>query len=250
MRKIYITTAVLSFLYALLSQLPAQVAWQWYAPQASEQGIYLHGIEGRLNDGHARHATIQGLKLDSPKWDSSILALLAAQLRMQIGGAIDDYPVTGLLKVSPYGGTQVSQLEGAIPLTRLIPLLQLPFAPLNGVLALDIDHLKAGETRVTAIDGQVSLRAAEWTLMKPGVPLGTLKAELSTEDDVLIAVLSSEGPLELEGRCTLTADNQYVAEIRLRAARAADPRLENLLKTLGRPSEGWYRINYKGQLPG
>lgn len=250
MRKLYIATALIFFTYALLAQLPARLAWQWVDEVAAENEVWLHGVQGKLPAASATLLNVRSLMVEQPTWTIDLLPLVIGQVHIDFNGNLDSYPVVGHLRLSATGSLTLSDLDAALQLATLAPMLQLPVMPLNGILSIDMNRLIAKGESLTHAQGRAVIRNAEWLLMKPPAPLGDLTADITTLDDVITADLSSQGPLEIKGSCTLNRDGQYTADIQLRAAANAPARLGNLLKSIGQPTAGWYRIKTQGQIPG
>lgn len=249
MRKLYIAIAVIAFIFSLISQIPAKVAWQWWGDDAAANEVYLYGIQDRLFEGSASQAFVGQLAIDKPSWTAKYLPLLLAQYRVAVRGTVDGYPLQASARLAPYGSTALYDLKAALNLKTIMPLLQLPLMPAQGLLSLDMDKIRLKGNVANFAEGKAELRNAQWLLMRPSLALGTLSAEISTENEIITAQVSSEGPLLIRGKCTLNPDGHYATDIQLRSSPGADPRLGNLLKTLGQPKDGWYLIKMQGNLP-
>ena len=250
MRKLYIATALLVFIAALITQLPAKLVWSWVQDDAAAQSVYLNGISGSAYNGQANSATVQGLLIKQPGWSGNYLPLLIGRTSFDISGSLDGYPLDVEASATPAGALLLGQSTGALTVARIAPLLKLPIIPLDGLISFDIQHARAAAERLEAIEGQVQLRNASWKLIKPPVPLGNLTADLRTEDQVIIADLSSDGPLEVKGEAKLNPDGSYEADIQIRGASDSDQRLKNLLKLLGKQVNGCHTIKQSGRIPG
>ncbi|GEM_PF-2940162 len=246
MRKLYIATAVITLLLGLIVQMPARLAWQWWG----SPGVVLTSPQGTVFDGQARYLGMQSLLLENLHWDAHFWPMLTLRMRYALTAEIDKYPVKTQLTLAPTGSIHLADLQGGLPLAAVAPLMRLPVMPLDGLLAVDMSSAKARGQTLREATGMIEIRNAEWLLMKPNLPLGNLRAEVSTQDDVITAELSSTGDLQIQGQARLHEDGSYEADIRLRGRPEAGQRLDNLLKTLGRPVDGWYRIQTKGNLPG
>lgn len=248
MRKIYLATAILAFFCALVTQLPARLAWQWWGTDAMQSGVVVAGIEGTLFEGTASGLYFQALQVMQPRWRGHFWPLLTWRMRFDIDGSLDDYPLHTRLTLGPGNRARFKDLQLALPASRIAPLLQLPVMPLAGMVSTDIQNLKFRHDRVTRATGRIELRNAEWLLVRPPIKLGNLQADISTDEDIITAELGSEGPLQMQGQVRLLADGSYQADIRLRAGTEAGERLGNLLRTLGQPVEGWHLFKSQGRL--
>ncbi len=250
MRKLYIATAITAFLIALVTQFPAKIAWQWLADDAAANGVFISNPDGTAFNGSAGGITLTGLTIESPRWQAQYWPLLIAQLRLQFNARFDGYPLVSTIKIKPTGSLSLRDMEAAARLSTLAPLFQLPLMPLNGLLVADMKKVKIENEHLSQLRGRAVIKNAEWIMMRPALPLGNLQADISTRDELITAELSSEGQLLIRGTATLNAEGRYEADIQLRGNSGADPRLGNLLKTLGQANDGWYRIKTQGQLPG
>ncbi len=250
MRKLYIATAVIAFLIALLTQLPARTAWQWLADDAAANGFFISNPDGTAFNGSAAGISVAGLSIKSPRWQTQYWPLLIAQLRLQLNASFDGYPLVSTIKLKPTGSLGLRDVEAAAQLSTLAPVFQLPLMPLSGLLVVDMDEVEVESNHLGQLRGHAVIKNAEWIMMRPALALGNLQADITTRDEMITAELSSEGPLLIRGTATLNTAGHYEADIQLRGDSGADPRLNNLLKTLGQPSDGWYRIKTQGQLPG
>lgn len=249
MKKLYIGTAILAFIIALVAQFPARLAWNVFGTHADPAQIQVINISGTALSGQASVLLRNSLVLKAQQWDARFLPLLIGRLKYDLAGTLESYPINGVITLLPTGSVRIADLQISMPVKLITPLLPVPIMPFNGMLSVDVNDISLTSQKLKHASGVAEVRNAEWTLMRPALPLGNLRADLSTEDGTVNADLSSTGALELAGQAKLLPENGYEIDIRLRSRPEAEERLNNLLKTLGRPVDGWYRIKMQGTLP-
>jgi hypothetical protein len=250
MRFSYLLAGLLSFLAALLFTLPADKALSWWGGDLRDI-VRLHAPQGGIASGSASAVSIDGFALEKTDWSLKPLSLLKARIGYELNSSIKQRPAQAHVEFSLSNSVHVHALDANVSIVELLPLMGLPLLPIDGLIHADMQYMLLREERLTEAEGIIHIRNAEWRLMRPALVLGSYQLDVRTEDSLITAVISSAtgAPVDSKGSLTLDQEGHYEAEIYLRANRAADPRLGNLLKGLGKAdAQGWYRIEQQGQL--
>lgn len=241
--------AVLVFLYALLMQAPAATLYAWFAPRNGP--VQLTGIDGALKHGHVTAISFNGHPIIKDlQWHLHPLWLLLGRVALHLQGGEDATTLDGSLQWSP-GMLRASPLKLDTDLKSVLAQTGFRFVPVDGLAQLNLQHLQWDGTRLRKLQGHLQLLGLRWDLGQTPLQLGDFSADATTNAQRTInAVIKSvSGPLDLLGKASLSADNTYQIDLRLRAKPGAPPQLTDMLRSLGRPDPGGYHeIHDKGRL--
>ncbi len=249
-RRAWITAAAVGLITGLFYYFPATLAARlqtWVAPE-----LQLYGASGTLLHGHAVAAQVRGLIFEKAEWEWQPLALLLGRFSAEVRAETQRQPVAGRVSLGPGSRLRLYDFTALLETAQLGPLLGMRWLPVDGQLDVVLDELRIKGRQPRHAEGQLKLRGAQWRLLQPPAALGDLRAELRTEDDRIIADLSSDpGPLKLGGQVELDEEGGYKVDLRLQPGSEADSSLMNMLRGLGQPdADGAYRLQLQGKLPG
>lgn len=245
----YIAVAAVFFVIGLVKYLPASIAVGWVAGSTP---VTFDGVTGTLLHGEAAYASLPAGGVNNLSWSWHPAALLLGRVSADISVDTDLDTVTGSVSRGLFGGTHVSDVEGEATLGWLAKLAGYTFVPVSGRVNLDLaDARFDDDLNIAALGGRVDVSRLRYELLNPSVELGQVAARLARPDDggAAATIVDSHGPLALDGQASLTPDQAYALDVRLRARAGADDRLSRLLEQIGRPdAEGWYRVRANGRL--
>lgn len=243
-----IIVGVVAFAIGLVAFLPARVAAGWVQ---SSTPARLEGVTGTLFQGEASYASLPGGGVNNLQWTLHPAALLLGHASAHVRFDSDlDGLSTDVSRSLISGNTQVSNATGNATAGWLAKRGGYTFLPVSGRIQLNIKDARFDDAlQVSALDGQVTLSRARWELINPAIKLGSVQAVLDHGDAGVRARLTdSRGPLVIKGKATLSDNQAYTADVRLRARAGADDRLKKLLAQIGKAdSEGWHRLQQRGR---
>lgn len=240
------------FLGGLVAQAPIASLYAWMQPKEGVPSFQMHGLSGTLAAGRATALSVKGQRaLSDLDWELRPLWLLAGNLAAQLKAAAGDSVLDGQLRISPSGALKASDLMVAGGLKSLLTAIGQPYLPVDGAARLQADSLEIVDQWPVQAEGRVEIQSLAWTLARDPLPLGDFRADISTEDEVIVTELSSlSGPLELKGSARLKPDRSYESDLQLRPKTGASPVLRNLIASNGAPdAQGWYHIQKAGKVP-
>jgi general secretion pathway protein N len=234
---------ILVLLTGLLIHAPAAVVYAWTLGARTDLPVRVHGIRGQLFAGSAAQLSYGNRPIASDlhwKLRPASLLLGRAAFHVRSGGApllFDGVLASGL------GGTRVSGLKASGELRALAALAGQSFIPVNGQAGIDLDHLLLKDQWPHAAEGRIQLLSLSWALGQP-VVLGDFEAQLRSEDgNIIAAVTTLSGVVDVLGDARLNTDRSYAVDLRLRPRTDAPPMLINMLQSLGpADSEGYHRL--------
>ncbi len=245
-----ILAGALSFVVGILVQAPAALLYAWLAPKL-EAPVQLLGITGTLTRGAVTQIRQNNqLVAADVDWTLRPLSLLLAQLRYQLQS--DKAPLMFTGEVSQgISGTSLRQVNANSELRALAAAADQAFVPVNGTASLDLAELKLRDGWPVTAEGLVRLGGVAWTLGKEPVSLGDFQAQLRTEDDQIIAQISTTGGnVEVNGEARLRNDRSYDYALKLKSKADAPPMIANLMRQLGNPDgQGYYTLEKRGSAP-
>lgn len=250
-RASLIALGIGAYLAFAIATFPASVAYRWFAPDS----VVLTAVEGTVWRGSAAYGAIDGLGFSDLRWQLRPAALvtgrasLAAEARLTGGLLRSDIVATPsrITLSNLAAGVNLSTLRGRLP-----PELE----GITGHVNLQFDRLEIAGGWPVAAAGTVRVSGLSAPPLVPvrgvqTIPLGNYIARLTMADDtnIVAAVNDEGGPLQLEGRVSLTPERAYQLEARITPRpEAIDPLVEGL-KFMDPDSDGSrYVIRYQGRL--
>ncbi|HEY1076117.1 MAG TPA: type II secretion system protein N [Fontimonas sp.] len=245
-----IIAGILTFVVGLLVQAPAALLYAWIAPKAGLP-VNVLGVDGTLTQGRATQIRFGNQVLVADiDWTLRPLGLLLGRLSYQLHSGTPPLLIDG--KVSQgLTGTAFSPLVANGELRTLAAAAGQNFIPVNGVINLDLSSLQLRKDWPVAAEGTLQLNNLEWTLGKQPAPLGSYQAVLTTEDDQIVARISSlAGSVDISGEARAKPDRSYAYALKLKPKPDAPPMIANLMKQLGTPdAQGYYSLRNSVDAP-
>ena len=125
-----------------------------------------------------------------------------------------------------------------------------PQVGLTGTFEGLIDNAEIQKGGFPIVNGVVNL--VQGSVIFPRIEPGNYRADISSEDDSLIAEISSvDSPLSLDGKASINSAWQYQSDILAKASPSLNPMIMNLLRPVAGNNpgpDGSLRINRKGKI--
>src|SRR5699024_9369630 len=104
--------------------------------------------------------------------------------------------------------------------------------------------------KIVAAKGYLKVGDLTWTLTQPAVELGAYRADISTDQDGITALLkNTKAPVEFAGRVVLNPQGAWQANNKLRPDPNAKPEVKELLGYIGgKDPQGWYSVRQSGHI--
>lgn len=239
-----------ALLLGLLIEAPAGKLLPHLLPESAP--LRLYEIDGRLIDSRIGYVDTGRVAIEDLQLRLQAAPLLLGRLAAEVEAKPADAWAQGRISTGLAGQLRVDGLRATARLEDLKPVLNLPFLPVQGQLSAEIERLEFEGRALRHASGVLRLGNTVWSLSRPPAELGLFSAELKTVEDGIVAQLADqEAKLALSGELRLAPDQSYVVDLRLRPKADTPAPVANNLRTLGRTdSDGWYRVQQRGQLPG
>lgn len=242
---------VVALIIGLLLEAPAASLYAWLQPKDAPQPVQLFGLEGSFANGRVDGVVNNGRTvLADLRWSLRPLPLLLGRAAWRVNTIREPVLIDGRASLSPLGTLRLAGFRANAGLRPLLASLGYPFVPVDGQAGLDIGRLVTRKGKLLDAQGLIELQGVAWALGAPPTPLGDYRAEVETENDVIVAKVSSvAGPLELSGDARVQPDQSYELDLKLRPKPGAPPLVSNLMMQLGAPDpQGFYRLRRSGTL--
>lgn len=246
----YVLIGVFSFLFFLLSSIPASVVYPYWKDMfGNKVPVEMNSVAGSVWDGQAGILKIQKHQLQKVQWDFSVLSLILGQLKVDWGFSLGDGQATGSMGKSFFGGITVSDVDAVLPMKDLLSLFDMQSLSADGFLKLKINELSVDGGAIVSALGNVEWQDAEIAIFKP-LKLGDLEMNFEPDENGVKGILRDKGgPLETDGLLTLNTNGEYrfTGAIRVRDPSKKD--LNSAVNSLGRAGpDGKITIKYSGKL--
>lgn len=232
-----------TFLAALITLLPARVAYQMLAPEM----VRLAGVSGTIWNGRAVEGQVENIYLRNIEWRLRPLRLFAGQLaldtRFEPAGGL----VESSIGLKMGGKVLLSDLEAALSIGALQSAFPAP--GIDGNLRLSFSRLMIDNGFPTEADGSVELIGLVARGLTPA-PIGNFKADLQTTDDgVSGSVEDTAAILDVAGSLRVGADRSYSLTGLVAPTASTPEAVVNQLRFLGSANErGQREFRFEGQL--
>lgn len=245
-----IAIAVVLYLFFLVAYLPAN----WLisvAPLPST--VSFASVEGTLWDGQAGLINIDNRQLEQVSWQLSPWGLFVGQANIdyQIGNRASAVSSKGSLSYS-LSGLEGEAIRFDAPHAFLLAGQRLPFrTQISGDVSLMLETLAQGQPLCEALNGKLFLNATQVNNQFGEYPLGDVALKLDCIDgEVQLSTDEKMNQLGLVGSITIGENNLVKVSAKIKPTPEQPQDLTKALSFLGKQdSQGYYPINYQGQLP-
>lgn len=241
--KRLVIAGIAVFLLVLLVSFPAQVAYNWFAPQE----IQLSGINGSIWNGDAAEGLAGGAYLRNLRWRFRPGALLTGSIAFDASAS----PGSGILN------TQVAaRLDGSLSLTGLsgnVPLdvvhQSFQQGGIRGDLILEFENLTIKDGVPVVAIGSVTV-ADFFAPVLSASQIGDFRADFQSSGEQITGVVQDiSGVLDVEGTITLSPDRSYAFVGEVAPTPETPPSILNQLQFLGSAdARGRRMFRFEGRL--
>lgn len=226
-----ILAGVAAFAITLLVALPARLITP-LLPATVSVGM----LDGSLWHGHTDSLAVNGRHLGAVRWRLLPLHLLRARLGVDFELTRADGQARGRLAIGLGDRVELQNLSATLPLDTLAG--SVAPAAWSGTVDANLARLALRPGTVPEIEGTLEVR----DLRAPppdGATIGNYRVTFdasSPQDAQLVGKLQDlEGPMQVTGAVTLTADRSYVVEGMVAPRPGAPDAVTNTLRFLGAP---------------
>jgi len=249
-KRYYIITAVLSYLFFTLGNIPAAKVIS-LAEQSAGIPVKFYGVYGSLWDGGASAVIApKQSPVNNLQWSVSPFTLLLARISADVEGEIKEQKVTGNISISATGNISASDIRARIDAPIAQQLINMPIGELGGSFNIDIASIEATDTGLPVVEGNIKWKNAQFTLLDT-VNLGHVSLVITPgENSQLKAKISNKkGALSLDGNATVNANKTYSLQMSITPEDSAKENIRQSLTMVGkRQSDGSYLVKRKGHL--
>lgn len=246
----FILLGVVSYLYFMLVNFPAGVAYQYFvAPFDRSKQLSLQGMSGTLWQGQAAQARIASLNFGKLNWDLNLLSLFTGKLGLDLLTSGNDSRIEGTAKAGFDQTLYVDGMQGKIPAAMLMPLFYgFPIA-IDGHITADIKQAEVKMGKRLSLEGKLVWYNAKLTAPQ-AIDLGDLFVAMRPDKNGTKFLLSDQGgPLTLDGTVMVKHNGQYKVNVYLGTKDNSQPALSNGLKMMGRTNpQGKVLVSRTGRL--
>ncbi len=250
-----ITTGIVVYMYGLMANLPAALAYQWAQPFL--KGIALERVSGTLWSGQAEQIMIpnmpQPLHLPKTTWHINPVALLTGKVsaHVQTGSLSSHLESHGLIILSPEGLT-LTDFQAETSAAWLTSFLSHPMmvGDLSANISLSVDKLRVQDKQCQSLAGTITITQGQFTSPVGDFDLGTSKISLSCQGQQLMAMVRQSSPeLTTKASFSLSTAGRYRIKGVVSQNSNTNHQLQQGLKMLGKPdAEGHYPIQWQGRI--
>lgn len=233
--------ALLTLIAGLLVLFPARVAYQ----MASPPHVAMSGLSGTVWRGSAREFSTNGIYLRGLEWRIQPLKLFSGKAVYTLTGS----PVSGFLNsevaISPTGALTLRNLEAAVPLQMFAQAAGVP--GLRGNASAQFEKLELVNGRPAAMDGTLEVSGLVLPLISQS-SLGGYRAEFFTQNNGIVASIEdTDGVVDLAGSLQLNPDKTYSFLGQLVAKPSTPESLQQRLQYLPRTNRpGQFELRLDG----
>ena len=247
-KRVYIFTAVASYLILLIATIPASLITK---PVNNSGIIALHGISGSLWKGKAYTILINNnIELKNTRWSFSLWKTLMGKISIDLNGQYLENDISAEIGTSFLGRYFIKNLEAKIPAQEAAQLFNIPLAQLSGLISFNIDHAQWKQGELPLATGVINWNDAKVTITDTA-SLGNVSITLfESEQQLLNAEIKNQGgDIKISGIAELVPEADYAINIKLFPTASAS---DNIKQSLGlfakKQNNGEYLLNYSGPL--
>ncbi len=247
-KRVYIFTAVASYLILLIATIPASIITK----TVNNSGIVaIQGISGSLWNGKAYTILIDNnFELKNTEWSFSLWRILTGKIAVDINGQYLENDISAEIGTSFLGRYFVKNLQAKIPAQKVMQLVNIPLVQISGLINFNIDHAQWKQGELPLATGVINWNNAQVTVADT-VPLGNVSITLrESEQQLLNAEIKNQGgDIKINGMAELVPEADYAINIKLLpTASASDNTKQSLGLIAKKQDNGEYLLNYSGPL--
>ena len=242
-RKWLVLLGIMTFVGGVLLTFPANVAYQWFAPEQ----LRLKGVSGSIWNGRATEGALGDAYFRDLRWQARPSQLLTGNMAIDVSVQSPAGPIRTTAKAGLSGQLQLLDTSGTLTLSAVHPSLQA--GGVDGILRLDMQSLALENGFPVEALGTVTIERLIATAVGSET-IGDFKASFSTETDGIVGLVEDvDAVLSVDGRLVLSPNRSYV----LNGSVASKPRtpvvIQQNLRFLGSADANGRRpFRFEGQL--
>ena len=248
--RYYILTAVLSYLFFMMSSLPASKLVS-LAEDNKLITAKLYGVYGSLWSGGADQINIPNQSpITNLQWSLNPVSLLFAKLSSEVSGSVKNQKFIGNISMNALGTVEATDVRARISSPVMQELIQMPLGELDGVFNLNIESIILNDSPIPNITGTLKWNSAKLTMAET-VDLGHINIAVKSNDaNKLTATISNnKGQLSLDGTASVDAKKLYTLNLRITPEQTTSSNITQSLTFISRrQTDGSYLIKRKGNL--
>jgi hypothetical protein len=213
-KKHYLLIVVFSYLFFLLSAIPASMVTKLINNDAT---VDMRGISGTIWKGEAVHISINNsIELNNTTWSFTIWKLLLGQFAFQASSYFDDKNIESEIGVSFLNKYFVNDLTATVSAEKVTELANIPLVQLSGNFKLLLDHAHWKRDELPLATGVITWNQATVTVSDT-VSLGKITVTLSENDQQLLLanITNNDGDISVNGKAELIPEADYSVDIKL-----------------------------------
>lgn len=249
-KRYYILTAVISYLFFMVSSLPASKLIS-LAKEYKLTPVEFYGIYGSLWNGGAEQINAPNqLPINNIQWSLKPASLLVAKLSSEISGNIKNQNFIGNVSVNAFGTVEANDIRARIESPVMQTLINMPLGELGGVFNLKIESLILNNAAIPDINASLKWNNAKLTLTET-VDLGHINITIkpSGENQLTATISNQQGQLSLDGTASVDAKKLYSLDLRITPEASASRNITQSLSLFSRrQTDGSYLMKRKGNL--
>ena len=249
-KRYYILTAILSYLFFMMSSLPASKLVS-LAQEYKLTNAKLYGVYGSLWNGGAEQVNIpHQLPITNLQWSFNPASLLVAKLSSEINGTFKKQNFTGNVSVNAFGTVEATDVQARITASVMQELIQMPLGELGGAFKLNIASIILDKSAIPNINASVEWQDAELTFTET-VELGHINIDINpTAENQLMATISNDkGQIKLDGTASVDDKKNYSLNLRMTPEANTPSSITQSLSLFSRrQTDASYLLKRKGNL--
>ena len=247
-KRVYIFTAVASYLILLIATIPANLITN----TINDSGIVaMQGISGSVWNGKAYIITIDNrIKLKNTSWSFSLWKTLIGKVSIDINSQYLENDISAEIGTSFLGRYFINNLNAEISAQQVAQLVNIPLVQLSGLISFNIDHAQWKQGELPLATGVINWNNAEVTVADTA-SLGNVSITLGeSEEELLNADITNQGgDIKTNGTAELVPEANYAVNIKLLPTASAS---DNIKQSLGlfaqKQNSGEYLLKHSGAL--
>ena len=248
--RYYILTAVLSYLFFMISSLPASKLIS-LAEDNKLITAKLYGVYGSLWSGGAEQINIPNQPpITDFQWSFNPASFLIAKISSEVSGNIKKQKIIGNISMNAWGTVEATDVRARISSPVMQELIQMPLGELGGVFNLNIDSIILNDSPLPSITGTLKWNNAKLTMAET-VDLGHINIAIkqNTANQLTATISNNKGQLSLDGTAIIDDKKSYTLDLRITPQQNISSDITQSLTFISRrQTDGSYLIKRKGNL--
>jgi len=236
-------TGIIIFLIGTVLMFPARVAYNWFVPES----IRLNGVTGTIWNGMAAEGIADGFYFTNLHWVFEPLYMVRGVASIAVSADTAGGSVSTSAGVAIGGSLLLTDFVGSLPLASIHPALQQN--RISGLLNIQLQKIKMQDGWPTLVIGSIGIGNLVAGAIGPE-PLGNFRAEVSTENGIVRAVVEDAGAvLDVTGNIELGEGRAYSLVGFVSANKDTPPTINQNLRFLGSADANGQRpFRFEGSL--